>query len=92
LRFDRNSALKLSDIYSEIPLKSIGVKEAFRAYVSDAKEIQVYLSNDSTSKGIEAITPISRSVATDGDNLKYTIQGLEGAIERARAEMSQSGR
>ena len=84
--------MELSDIYAQIPLNSVGVKDAFKAYVTDAKEIQIYLSNDLTAKGIEAIAPTSRRVAADGDNLKYAIKGLEMAIERARAEMSQSGR
>jgi len=84
--------MELSEIYESIPLNSIGVKEALRAYVSDAAEIQTYLANDLTSKGIEAIAPIAKRVAGDGDNLKYAIKGLEMAIERARAEMTQRGR
>ncbi|MFZ2630096.1 MAG: DUF2959 family protein [Desulfosalsimonadaceae bacterium] len=83
---------ELIEIYKRIPLNSIGVKEAFKAYVSDAKEIQIYLSNDLTSKGIDAIAPISRRVASDGDMLKNAIKTLEMSIERARAEMSQTGR
>jgi hypothetical protein len=84
--------MELAEIYGKIPLNSIGVKDAFRAYVSNATEIQTYLSNDLTSKGIEAIAPLARRVAGEGDNLKYAIKNLEMAIERARAEMSQSGR
>jgi hypothetical protein len=84
--------MELAEIYSKIPLNSIGVKEAFSAYVSDATEIQTYLSNDLTSKGVEAIAPMAKKASMDGDNLKYAIKELEMAIERARAEMSQSGR
>ena len=73
-------------------LNSIGEKEAFRAYLSDATEIQTYLSNDLTPKGVEAITPMARRVASDGDYLKYAIQKLEMANIQARAEMSQGGR
>jgi hypothetical protein len=83
---------ELAEIYAKIPLNSIGVKEAFRAYVSDATQIQTYLSNDLTSKGVKAITPIAKRVTSDGDNLKYAIKDLEMAIEQARAEMSQGGR
>ncbi len=84
--------MALADIYGQIPLNSIGVKEAFRAYLSDATEIQTYLSNDLTPKGVEAIAPMARRASMDGDNLKYAIKELEMAIERARAEMSQGGR
>lgn len=83
--------IELGEIYGRIAQNSIGVKEAFKAYVSDVKEIQTYLSNDLTSKGIEAIVPISKKVVNDGDNLKIAIKNVQTAIERARAEMSQSG-
>jgi hypothetical protein len=83
---------ELGEIYGKIAEASIGVRDAFKAYVSDTKEIQHYLSNDLTSKGIEAIAPIAGRVVHDGDNLKYAIKNVQAAIERARAEMSQSGR
>jgi hypothetical protein len=83
---------ELAEIYGRISLNSIGVKEAFRTYVSNSQQIRTYLSNDLTSKGVEAITPIARRVAGDGDKLKYSLQELEMAIERARAEMAQGGR
>lgn len=84
--------IELGEIYGRIAENSIGVKDAFKAYVSDAKEIQNYLSNDLTSKGIEAIVAISGKVVSNGENLKYAIKNVQTAIERARAEMSQSGR
>jgi hypothetical protein len=68
------------------------VKDAFIAYVSDAKEIQTYLSNDLTPKGIEAIAAISGKVVSNGENLRNAIKNVQTAIENARAEMSQSGR
>jgi hypothetical protein len=83
---------ELGEIYGRIAENSIGVNEAFKAYVSDAKEIQNYLSNDLTSKGIEAIAAISKKVVSNGENLRTAIKNVQTAIERARAEMSQSGR
>jgi len=81
----------LGNIYGDIALNSIGVKDDFKAYVSKSKEIQQYLSNDLTSKGIEAIAPIARKTVMDGENLNYAIKNIQTAIERARAEMSQAG-
>ena len=83
---------ELSEIYGKIALNSIGVKEAFKAYVSDVKEIQNYLSNDLTPKGIEAIVPISKKSVSDGDNLKLAIKNIQPSIEAARVAMSQSGK
>ena len=83
--------LELAEIYGKIAENSIGVKQPFKAYVSDVKEIQSYLSNDLTSKGIEAIAPISRKAVEDGDKLKAAIRNLQIAIETARGEMSHAG-
>jgi len=83
---------ELGSIYNGIAENSIGVKEAYRIYLSDIREMQIYLSNDLTSKGIETIAPVSRKIGSDGDNLKYSLTNLQRAIDRAREEMSQSGR
>jgi len=83
---------ELGRIYGRIAENSIGVEEAFKAYVSDSKEIQNYLSNDLTSKGIEAIAAISKRVVENGEHLRSAIKNVQTAIETARAEMSQSGR
>jgi len=81
----------LGEIYDRIAEQSIGVKQPFKAYVSDVKDIQVYLSNDLTSKGVDAIAPISRKAVDDGTILKSALRNLQTAIEQARAEMSHAG-
>lgn len=83
---------ELGEIYGRIAENSVGVREAFKKYVSDSKEIQNYLSNDLTSKGIEAISALSKRVVDNGENLRNAIRDVQSAIVRARAEMSQSGR
>jgi predicted nucleic acid-binding Zn-ribbon protein len=82
---------ELGDIYGQIAENSIGVNDAFTSYVSDVKEIQMYLSNDLTPKGIEAIAPTSRKVVDDGDSLKDAIKNVQTAIQKARESMSQTG-
>lgn len=82
---------ELGEIYDRIAEQSVGVKQPFKAYVSDVKDIQAYLSNDLTSKGVDAIAPISRKAVDDGSTLKSALRSLKTAIERARAEMSQAG-
>ncbi len=82
---------ELRNVYDKIAENSIGVDEAFKTYVSDVKEIQTFLSNDLTTKGISAISPTSKKVVSDGDNLKYAIQKLQTAVQDVRAEMTQSG-
>ncbi len=83
---------ELGEVYGKIAENSVGMDEAFRAYMSDVKEIQSFLENDLTSKGIEAITPISRKAVNDGNTLKREINKLQLSIEAARSEMAHSNR
>lgn len=83
--------IELEEIYGKIALNSVGVKDAFKAYVSDVKEIQKFLSNDLTPNGILAIAPISKKVNKDGDNLKAAIKNIQPSIDRARSSMAQNG-
>lgn len=81
----------LGNIYGQIAENGKGVRDAFKTYVSDLKEIQIFLSNDLTTGGIQAINPITQKVVSDGDNLKYNIRNVQTAIESARKEMQQTG-
>ena len=83
--------LEIGEIYGRIAQNSLGVKEAFKAYVAEAREIQKYLSNDLTSRGIEVIVPIARTSVLDGEVLKNSIRDIQTAIERSQAEMALSG-
>jgi len=81
----------LSAIFTEISDASIGVKGAFKAYMSDITEIRTYLSTDLTPKGIEAITPVTQKAGTDGDNLKQAVTPVLTAIGKAREEFALGG-
>jgi hypothetical protein len=83
---------ELGEIYGRIAENSAGMDEAFKAYVSDVKEIQMYLSNDLTAKGVESIASISQKAVTEGKRLNNEIKKLQTSIETARLEMAQSGR
>ncbi len=86
---DRRAAL--GNIYDRIGEKNKGVKEAFKIYVSDVSEIESYISNDLTTKGITSIESISDRTVRNGSILKNELVNLQSAIEDARAEMTQSG-
>ncbi len=81
----------LSAVYVQISEASVGVKGAFKAYLSDIKEIQTYLSNDLRPKGVEAITPIAQRAIKDGDNLKDAVSPVLSAIGRTRAALTPGG-
>jgi hypothetical protein len=86
---ERRAALGL--IYDKIAQNNIGVKEAFRTYVSDVSEIETFLSNDLTSLGVDSISPIANKAVNNGRHLRSELSSLQIAIEDARAEMTQSG-
>lgn len=81
----------LGEIYAQIPAASVGVKGAFNAYLSDIQEIQKYLSNDLTPKGIEAIAPVAQKAVSDGERLKTAVEPVLSAIARVRAELAPGG-
>lgn len=81
----------LGNVYDKIAENSIGVKEAFRLFVSDVTQISSYLSNDLTTKGITSISSLADGTVRNGDQLKNELENLQAAIEDARAEMVQSG-
>lgn len=85
----RRSAL--GNIYDKIAENSVGVKGAFKTYVSDVNQIQAYMSNDLTSKGISSIASLSDQTVRNGNFLKNELVNLQSAIEDARSEMTQSG-
>lgn len=82
---------ELSAVFGKIAEESVGVKDAIKAYMSDIREIQTYLSNDLTPKGVEAITPIARKAVWDGNSLKDAINPVISAIGSARAALAQVG-
>lgn len=82
---------EMSQVFNKIPEASIGIKGSLRSYVTQLKEIQTYLSNDLTPKGIQAITPMAQKAVKDGENLKSSIQPVLAAIQNVRTEMAQGG-
>ncbi|HEY3308049.1 MAG TPA: DUF2959 family protein [Desulfuromonadaceae bacterium] len=82
---------EMSQVFAQIPEASIGVKGSLRSYVTELKEIQTYLSNDLTPKGIETITPMAQKAIKDGENLKVSIKPVLAAIQNVRTEMAQGG-
>ncbi|TVQ00244.1 MAG: hypothetical protein EA359_16205 [Balneolaceae bacterium] len=81
----------LGNIYDRIGENNKGVKEAFRTYVSDVSELESFISNDLTTKGITSIASISDRTVRNGSYLKNELVNLQSAIEDARAEMTQTG-
>ena len=80
----------LGQTYDKIAQNNVGVKEAFKTYVSDINEIERFLSNDLTRDGLESISSVSDKVVNNGAHLKNELQSLQNAIEDARKEMRQS--
>jgi hypothetical protein len=78
---------KLAEIYAQVPATSEGVKRAYLYYLTDLKEIQIYLSNNLTPKGVEAITPVTQKSAQDRDALKTSLKPVIAALDDIKAEL-----
>ena len=79
----------LNEVFARIAEASVGVKAEIQAYMSDVREIETFLSNDLTFKGVEAITPIAQKVVKDGNSLKYAINPVLSAVGYTRTELDQ---
>lgn len=82
---------RLTEVYDKIAASGAGVKGALTAYLSDINQIQTYLSNDLTPKGVTSITPVAEKTVDDGNSLKSAVQPVLSAIELAKGELSQEG-
>ena len=78
---------RLAGIYAQVPAAGIGIKGAYLAYLTDLKEIQRFLSNDLTPKGIEAIDPVARKTVQDREILKASLRPVIAALDDINAEL-----
>ncbi|OGU13626.1 MAG: hypothetical protein A2076_08740 [Geobacteraceae bacterium GWC2_53_11] len=78
---------KLAEIYARVPASSAGVKSSYLAYLTNLKEIQSYLSNDLTPKGVEGITPVAKKAVVDMAALKDSLQPVIAALDEIKAEL-----
>ncbi|MDO9079959.1 MAG: DUF2959 family protein [Desulfuromonadales bacterium] len=78
---------KLADIYAQVPAANEGVKESYLAYITDLKEIQMYLSNDLTPNGIASVTPIAQKSVRELDDLKASLRPVIYALDEIKAEL-----
>ena len=78
---------KLAEIYAQVPAAGMGIKGAYNEYLTDLKEIQKYLSNDLTPKGIEGITPIAGKSVQNLNALKESLKPVLSALDEINAEL-----
>jgi len=78
---------RLAGIYAQVPAAGAGIKGSYHAYLTDLKEIQQYLSNDLTPKGIEAIAPVAKKSIQDREALKESLKPVISALDEIKAEL-----
>ena len=78
---------RLATIYAQVPEAGMGIKGAYHAYLTDLKEIQLYLSNDLTPKGLDAIAPVASKTIQDREALKTSFLPLMAALDAINAEL-----
>ena len=78
---------KLAETYARVPAAGSGIKGTYHAYLTDLKEIQKYLSNDLTPKGIEGIKPVASRSVQDLNALKASLVPVTAAMDEINAEL-----
>jgi len=78
---------KLAETYARVPAAGSGIKGSYHAYLTDLKEIQKYLSNDLTPKGVQAVTPVANRSVQDLNALKASLTPVVAALDEIKAEM-----
>lgn len=81
--------IKLAGIYAQVPASASGIKGTYQEYLTDLKEIQKFLSNDLTPKGIEGITPVANKSVQDLDALKTSFKPVIAALDEIKVELYQ---
>lgn len=81
--------IEMRAVYAQIPEASVGVRGALETYVIDIREIEMYLSNDLTPQGIQAIRPVSQRAVKDGETVKESIRHVLIAFDRVKGEMTE---
>lgn len=85
LSAERRSAL--AELYAQVPKAGSGIRGSYHAYLTDLKEIQLYLSNDLTAKGIEGITPVAQKSVEDREALKSSLTPLLSALDEINSSL-----
>jgi hypothetical protein len=78
---------RLAELYARVPAAGAGIKGTYHAYLTDLKEIQKYLSNDLTPKGIEGISPVANKSVQDLDSLKISLKPVIAALDDIKVEL-----
>jgi len=82
---------KLAGIYAQVPAANAGVKGSYNAALLNLKEIQKYLSNDLTPKGIEGVTPVAQKSVQNLEQLKESLKSVISALDEIKAELYHKG-
>ena len=79
--------VRLAGIYAQVPAAGVGIKGSYNAYLTDLKEIQMFLSTDLTRKGIEGIDPVAKKTIMDRESLKASFVPLIAALDDIKREL-----
>lgn len=79
--------VKLAEIYAQVPAAGVGIKGAYQSYLTNLKEIQSYMSNDLTPKGLEGIDPVAKKAVQDSEALKASLKPFLAALDEIKAEL-----
>lgn len=83
---------ELSNTFDQISEKSGEISRDLQAYISDVEEIESYLANDLTPKGINGVKPLSQKVKNKSRQIKTDINQMQNSIATTKPEMKKLAR
>lgn len=82
---------EVNAIYEDLERSNQGLDEAIVAFMNDSRELQEYLSNDLTPKGLEAISSLVPDLTDNSESIQRNLSQMQSAIQRVGTELAQGG-
>ena len=79
---------RLAESCARVPVAGEAIKGAYRTYLTNLKEIQLFLSNDLTPRGIESIDPAAKKTVQEREALQASFGPVLSALDEIKAELS----
>lgn len=81
---------ELNEVFNEILTNGGDTSRMLEKYISDANEIETYLSSDLSSRGAQSVSSSRESVMDTGEELRETIYRMQQSIAQAKQEMGSN--
>lgn len=83
---------EVSDAFNKVMEYNGELSRTINSYLSAASEIESYLRNDMTTRGVEAVYSLTQQVEDTGEEARQAINDMQKALEDAQREVGAQDR